>query len=109
MQMPVAKYLEDSMHSFVANQERIQRQWNEALGMIPGMGAINEMSKQNMAMIEKTMRMFNPFSPEQMPQSTPTHGLSETARAEAEYHKLRDQIDELQRQFMGLSKKSDKK
>ncbi|TAH38296.1 MAG: polyhydroxyalkanoate synthesis repressor PhaR [Alphaproteobacteria bacterium] len=109
MQMPVARYLEDAMHSFVNNQERIQRQWNDAIGMIPGMGAINEMSKQNMAVLEKTMRMFNPFTGEPTGGATPfPHAQNESAKLEAEYNKLRHQMDDLQRMIQGI-KKSDKK
>ena len=105
MQLPVAKFLEDSMHSFVSNQERIQRQWNDALGMIPGMGAINEMGKQNIAMIEKTMRMFNPFGGE-----AGVGGAQEMAHLEMEYNKLKSQLEAIQKQIQTLhAKKSDKK
>lgn len=91
MQLPVAKYLEDAMHSFTQNRERIQRQWNDTMNLIPGMGALNEMSKQNMAMIENSMRMFAPF----VPGSDNAGG----AVSEAEHAKLKAQLEELQRQL----------
>lgn len=104
MQMPVAKFLEDSMMNFMANQERIQRQWNETLGtMFPGVGATLEMSKHNMAMMEKAMRMMNPFVENGKP-----HGQENGTRSEADYNKLKQQLDEIQKQLHGMQPKNKK-
>jgi polyhydroxyalkanoate synthesis regulator protein len=67
------------------------------------MGAINEMSKQNMAMVEKTMRMFNPFNIDASGSRDPV----DQNRMEAEYHRLKAQFEDLHRQIYG--KKTDKK
>ncbi len=113
MQLPVAKFLEESMGNFMSNQEKLQRQWNEAMGgMFPGMGAMGEMGKQNMAMIEKAMRMFTPF-PGESPRGEQA-GRAEAPnpqKLEAEYVRLKHQLDELQRQIQTLHqrKASDKK
>lgn len=101
MQMPVAKYLEDSMMNFMSNQERIRQQWNEALGgMFPGMGGIAEMGKQNMQMMEKAMRMMNPFAADSK--------TGEPPRNEADYNRLKHQLDEIQRQLNTMHAKPKK-
>ncbi len=62
-------YLEASMKSFSANQDRLKNMFEKAVGGIQspfGLGAVGgqfeEMAKQNAAFFEKTMNMFNPFS-----------------------------------------------
>ncbi len=93
LQLPVAKFLEEAMGNFNQNRDRIQRQWNDSVNMIPGMGALNEMSKQNIAMLENTMRMFNPFG---------ASGNTESGGAmvsEAEYNRLKSHLEDLHRQL----------
>ena len=62
----VPKYLEQSMQFFTANQEQLRDQVNKSIegmfpGGMPGMANMEEISKQNMAMMENAMKMFNPF------------------------------------------------
>ncbi len=50
-------YLNASMKSFVGNQDRMR-------GMMGGISPLNQLeeaARQNMALFEKTMQMFNPF------------------------------------------------
>ncbi len=63
-------YLETSMESFSANQEKITSAFTEALdkaGVPTGTAAnpmtqMEEMAKQNMEMMNSTMQMFNPMA-----------------------------------------------
>jgi polyhydroxyalkanoate synthesis repressor PhaR len=62
MQWLVPKYLEHSMQSLTKNQEQIRTYFQGALGsMFPFGSTLEQMSKQNLAMFERTMRMFTPF------------------------------------------------
>jgi len=53
-------YLNASMQSFVGNQEKMRGMMGKIGGFSP-LNQLEEMTKQNMAIFEKTMSMFNPF------------------------------------------------
>lgn len=62
MQWMVPKYLEQSMQALSSNQDKIRGYFQNTFGnMFPFGSTLEEMSKQNMAMFERTMRMFTPF------------------------------------------------
>jgi len=62
MQWLVPKYLEHSMQSLTTNQDQIRDYFKTTLGTVFPFGTtLEQMGKQNMAMFEKTMRMFTPF------------------------------------------------
>jgi polyhydroxyalkanoate synthesis repressor PhaR len=62
MQWLVPKYLEHSMSSLTKNQDQIRNYFQTTLGsMFPFGSTIEQMSKQNIAMFERTMKMFAPF------------------------------------------------
>ncbi len=62
MQWLVPKYLEHSLQSLTKNQEQIREYYQKTFGsLFPFGNTLEEMSKQNMAMFERTMRMFSPF------------------------------------------------
>ena len=75
LQPLVPGYLEQSMDFFIKNQEQMSEHINKSLeGMrgvekifaVPGAaqnlpGNLEELSRQNMEMFERTMKMFNPF------------------------------------------------
>ncbi|NTU76355.1 MAG: polyhydroxyalkanoate synthesis repressor PhaR [Alphaproteobacteria bacterium] len=67
MQWMVPKYLEHSMKLLSQNQEQMRGYFESAFGnsfgnMFPFGSTLEEMSKQNLAMFESTMRMFSPFA-----------------------------------------------
>lgn len=63
MQWLVPKYLEHSLQSLSKNQEQIREYYQTTLGgMFPFGNTLEQMSKQNLAMFERTMRMFSPFN-----------------------------------------------
>jgi polyhydroxyalkanoate synthesis repressor PhaR len=62
MQWVVPKYLDHSMQSLSKNQDQIQDYIKTTFGGIFPFGTtLEQMSKQNLAMFERTMRMFTPY------------------------------------------------
>jgi polyhydroxyalkanoate synthesis regulator protein len=55
-------YLEMSLDGFAKQQERFRSQFSQAFGAAPGIGFFDEQVSQNLAMFDRAMRMFSPFS-----------------------------------------------
>ena len=116
LQGVVPQYLEMSMTQFARNQEQMRRYMQNAFGFNP-FQQFESMGKQNMAMFENAMRLFNPFAAGQngaAPAMSPaqTNGR-EHAKADAPagppteeaIDDLKRKLDELQSQLSQLSKK----
>jgi polyhydroxyalkanoate synthesis regulator protein len=100
-----------SMTQFARNQEQMRRYLQNAFGFNP-FQQFESMGKQNMAMFEQAMRMFNPFGagqggPAQANGQDPHK--PETASAapsnDAAIDDLKRKLDELQNQLASLSSK----
>ena len=117
LQGVVPQYLEMSMTQFARNQEQMRSYLQNAFGFNP-FQQFESMGKQNMAMFEKAMRMFNPFRPGQAgrppPASPMANGAAEPPKASRRLRPRRDdaaiddlkrKLDELQSQLAELSKK----
>ncbi len=65
----LGKYLEQSMQTFTSNQEKMRGLVSQMTGGMFPVNALEEIGKQNMAMFEQTMKMFNPMSNEKSLQS----------------------------------------
>ena len=62
MQWLVPRYLDQAMSSFAHNQDHMRKSLQDAFGgLFPFGGPLEEMGKQNLALFEKTMKMFSPF------------------------------------------------
>ena len=61
MQAFVPSYLEMSMESFAKNQEQMREKFADAMGGKLGFKDFQEMTRQNIAMFERAMKMFTPF------------------------------------------------
>jgi polyhydroxyalkanoate synthesis repressor PhaR len=116
LQGVVPQYLEMSMTQFARNQEQMRSYMQNAFGFNP-FQQFESMGKQNMAMFEKAMRMFNPFNAGQNPPNpTQANGSAEPPRPQAApapapekddaIDDLKRKLDELQGQLAELSKKS---
>jgi polyhydroxyalkanoate synthesis repressor PhaR len=108
----VPQYLEMSMTQFARNQEQMRHYLQNAFGFNP-FQQFESMGKQNMAMFENAMRMFNPFGAGQPPsghangQDTPKpEAPAAAAGNETAIDELKRKLDELQTQLAQLSKKS---
>ena len=126
LQGVVPQYLEMSMTQFARNQEQMREYLQNAFGFNP-FQQFESMGKQNMAMFEQAMRMFNPFGsgPGSGGQgsggpagpgsttATPANGTEPPRTAPASSGPVGDQaiddlkrkLDELQSQLSMLSKK----
>ena len=119
------RYLELSMENFMRNQEQIRRYIEGTFGrFFPMPPQFEDMARQNMALLQRTATMFNPFQPP--PAGGPENGegppesaaaapsaaggeAATTADALGEIRELREKIDTLQRQLDGLTRESRKK
>jgi polyhydroxyalkanoate synthesis repressor PhaR len=102
MQWLVPRYLEHAMATFARNQEQMRKNLQDTFGGLFPFGPLEEMGKQNLALFEKTMKMFSPF-----PAVPPTAGAkpAETPTAsEASLKELTDKLNALQQQIDALSK-----
>lgn len=61
LQVLVPRYLEYTMHVFARNQEQMRDYVRGTVHGIMPFGPLEEMSKQNIAMLESAMKMFSPF------------------------------------------------
>jgi polyhydroxyalkanoate synthesis repressor PhaR len=109
LQGVVPQYLEMSMTQFARNQEQMRRYMQNAFGFNP-FQQFDSMGKQNMAMFEQAMRMFNPFGTGQSPptanDAAEPQGSAAPPEKEAAIDDLKRKLDELQGQLAELSKKS---
>jgi polyhydroxyalkanoate synthesis repressor PhaR len=113
LQGVVPQYLEMSMTQFARNQEQMRKYLQNAFGFNP-FQQFESMGKQNMAMFEKAMRMFNPFQLPGSPgtpaaangQESPAKPETPTPANDTAIDDLKRKLDELQNQLAELSKKS---
>ena len=123
LQSVVPQYLEMSMSQFARNQEQMRSYMQNAFGFNP-FQQFETMGKQNMAMFENAMRVFNPFRPGQPGQpgqarqgvptangqdapkpETPSAASAAAPKEEVVIDDLKRKLDELQSQLALLSKK----
>lgn len=101
MQWMVPRYLEYSMQSFSRNQEQMRDYFQNTLGGMFPFGRFEEMGKQNLAMFERTMRMFSPFNSEREDEATPATAPRPAAGQSLD--ELQKRLDDLQRQIASIS------
>ena len=123
LQGVVPQYLEMSMAQFARNQEQMRGYMQNAFGFNP-FQQFETMGKQNMAMFEKAMQVFNPFRVGQAgtgqagPGQPAANGLGASSsqapaasppasapQGEVVIDDLKRKLDELQSQLALLSKK----
>ena len=98
LQALVPGYLDHSMQSFARNQEQMRSYFQEAMGGMFPFGNLEEISKQNMALFEKTMTMFSPLgsTPGEAPEAPQAASRDETIDALANQLRiLQQQLDAL--------------
>lgn len=100
LQAVVPKYLEAAMAGFARQQEQMRRSMEQAMGGFMPFGSpfgLEEMGKQNMAMMERAMSLFAPFRPgEGAPgAAAAAAGVASAATLEA----MRQEIESLRRQL----------
>ena len=108
MQWLVPSYLETTMKTFARNQDQMRSYLNEAFGGLFPFGSFEQMSKQNVAMIDRAMKMFSPFGGADglaaNDQMRPAPAPSSVDQGIGE---LKSQLDALKRQLDQLTKTKD--
>ncbi|MDA8249891.1 MAG: polyhydroxyalkanoate synthesis repressor PhaR [Rhodospirillales bacterium] len=97
MQTLVPRYLEEAMASFARQQEQMRVAMQQTMGNFFPFGNIEEVGRQNIAMMERAMNLFSPFSYRESEtneaRGTPGSGLQDEVKAlRAEVEFLRGQL-----------------
>ncbi|MBT5415305.1 MAG: polyhydroxyalkanoate synthesis repressor PhaR [Rhodospirillaceae bacterium] len=100
------RYLEQSMNAFIRNQEQMRDYVQNAFGGMFAFNPVEEMSRQNMAMMEHAMRVFSAEGGEgademQGPKPGPEAPAKPDREGAAESSK---RLDDMQRALDGLQK-----
>ncbi|ESQ86256.1 polyhydroxyalkanoate synthesis repressor PhaR [Asticcacaulis sp. AC466] len=119
MQNLLPTYLEMSLDGFAKQQERFRSQFSQAFGGTPGLGFFDEQVSQNLAMFDRAMRMFSPFSFANTAANTgqtggiapeapePTTGGAPAAKPETDQvRELRQQMEAMKAQIDQLASKA---
>ncbi len=93
MQSLVPKYLEDALTSFASQQDQMRKAVEQTMGTFFPFG-MEEVGRQNMAMMERAMSLFTPFVPGQDIPKTPP---DETERLRAEVERLSAELATMKR------------
>ena len=106
LQAFVPGYLDMSMESFTKNQETMRNRIAEAFG--GGTQAIEAMTRQNLAMFERAMRMFSPFGVQlartESEQRPTSNGAGDgRPKASEEISELKNEIEAMRRQIDELA------
>jgi polyhydroxyalkanoate synthesis repressor PhaR len=111
LQAFVPGYLDLSMDSFAKNQEAMRNRVAEAFG--GGSSALEAMTRQNLQMFERAMKMFSPFA---MPgggaasseNEAKANGTSHAAPKQSEeINELKSEIEAMRRQLSELAQRKD--
>jgi polyhydroxyalkanoate synthesis repressor PhaR len=108
MQWLVPRYLDHAMTMFAHNQDQMRKSLQDTFGGLFPFGPLEEMGKQNLALFEKTMKMFSPFPAGAMglrPAEKPEASEGPQApTTEAGLKELTDKLNALQQQLDALDK-----
>ncbi len=104
MQWLVPRYLEHAMTAFAHNQEQMRKNLQETFGGLFPFGSLEEMGKQNLALFEKTIKMFSPFPPPPSGEKPRAETSAEEQHGETALKELTDRLNALQQQIDKLSK-----
>ena len=98
LQSVLPRYLELAMAGFARQQEQMRRSVEQAMGMggfLP-FGGLEEMGKQQKAMMERAMSLFSPFLPHEPPTPpAPPSAAPSVEALQAEIESLKRQLEEL--------------
>lgn len=101
LQTLVPSYLEISMASFQRNQDEMRQYMAEAFGEMFPFRSIEEMGRQNMAMFQRAMTLFNPFVAGANAEAAEGE---KTSGKPAEVDTLKKQMEDLRKQVEALAR-----
>ncbi|PZW39006.1 polyhydroxyalkanoate synthesis repressor PhaR [Humitalea rosea] len=98
LQGVVPRYLEYTMSAFARQQEQMRQTVQQTIGTLTPFNALEEMGKQNMAMMERAMTLFSPFAGRPDPAATPParDPLREVELLKAELESLQRRMAQMQ-------------
>ena len=106
LQAFVPGYLDMSMESFTKNQEAIRNRMAEAFG--GGSQALEAMTRQNLQMFERAMRMFTPFglqrAESEAPRAASNGAAEQRAKPAEDISDLKSEIEAMRRQLEDLAR-----
>jgi polyhydroxyalkanoate synthesis repressor PhaR len=91
MQAVVPKYLEQAMGAFAVQQDQMRRTVQQTMGTFIPPG-LEEIGRQNMAMMERAMSLFTPFLPGDADAAKPPTAEDEVTALKREVELLREQL-----------------
>jgi len=103
LQGVVPQYLEHSMKSFSQNQERMRDYMQSTFGFNP-FAQFEEVGKQNVAMLERAMKMFTPFAGAPGAAGGEGQKAERSAADNATIEELKRKLDELQSRLNEIGK-----
>lgn len=111
MQSFLPSFLELSLDSFTHQQERLRKQFGTAGGAFPGVQApayMEEQVRQNLAMFDRAMKMFSPFSftPQAPAEPAPAAQPEAKPQDDSSLDDLKRQLAAMQQQIEKLASKS---
>src|SRR5271167_3435747 len=93
MQGLVPKYLEHAMASFAQQQEQMRTAMQKTMGTLFPFGNIEEVGRQNMAMMERAFSLFTPFYRGAEPTNPSDEHGSEIEALRLEIERLRQELE----------------
>lgn len=100
LQVVVPRYLEHAMQAFARNQEQMRDYLRTAFDGLMPFASFEEMSKQQIAIFERTMRMLTPFYSDDSSAEREQEHRSKPSDAQIE--ELRTRLNEMQKQLDAL-------
>ncbi len=104
MQSLVPSYLDASLQVLTTEQDKIRDQMQSAFGAEP-FKAMEELTKQNLAMFENAMSMFTPLAADK-PAAAKPDAPHEPPQPSDDLQALQQQLQAMQKQINDLAKKS---
>ncbi len=99
MQSIVPKYLEEAMTNFASQQEQMRQAMQQTVGTFFPF-RVDDVGRQNMAMMERAMSLFSPFyPPDGKDTPRPTANQAASQAVEEEITALRSEVDSLRLQL----------
>jgi polyhydroxyalkanoate synthesis repressor PhaR len=106
MQNLVPRYLEQAITAFADQQRQVRETMQQTMGRMFPFGNMEEVSRQNVAMMERAMSLWAPFySPPpaaEQPAATPPPSTEANAAPQQEIAALRAEVEGLRRQLAEL-------
>ena len=116
LQAFIPSYLEMSMDSFAKNQNDIRKKFADALGGKLGYRDFEQLTRQNLQMFDRAMRLFSPFGAtgawNRPPDESPPGNVGDHEQKpqpswphKDEIQELRDQVEAMRRQIAELAQR----